>query len=187
MITPVTHANYRELIQRFLDGDTSIAEEKSLYAYFSRADLPEEAMKYREMFQWYASLPALGKASAETPLPAEASAKGQSMRPRWIAVAASAAILVVGLLATLLHHSPQSHGVSESLLSHTSGYIIRDGVRITDPSVVLPAIEIMEREFDTSAASVMDDLDRLSAEDQVVAAFGDDPEIASMLQASLQY
>lgn len=186
MIIPVTHANYRELIQRFLDGDTTIAEEKNLYAYFSRADLPEEALKYREMFQWYASLPALEKAPAEVPLRAEASANRQSMRARWIAVAASAAILV-GMLATLLHLDPHSPVMPEPLLSTTSGYIIRDGVRITDPSVVFPAIENMERMLDISAASVDEDFDRLSIEDQIAASFGDDPEIASMINTALEY
>ena len=186
MITPVNHSNYRELLERFLDGDTTIAEEKNLYAYFSRADLPEEALKYREMFRWYASLPALKSLSAEAPTTAEPSTKRQSVRQRWIAVAASAAILV-GVLASLLHIGHHSPVVSEPLLSSTSGYIIRNGVRITDPSVVLPAIENMERMLDIAAASVDEDFDRLSADDQFTTSFADDPEIASMIQTSYPY
>lgn len=184
MITLVNHSNYRQHIQRFLNGETSLAEEKALYAYFDRTDLPAEALKYREMFQWYACLPSLEKAPVAVPLAAET--KRQSSRPRWIAVAASAAVLV-GMLAALLHVAPHSHSISEPLLSHTSGYIIRDGVRITDPNVVLPAIANMERELDSSAAFFNEDIDRLSIDEQFMGSFGDDPEIATMIQAALQY
>lgn len=45
----INHNNYREWVERFLDAETTVAEERELYAYFSRPDLPEEANKYRRM------------------------------------------------------------------------------------------------------------------------------------------
>ena len=40
----------KTLIEKFFDGETSLNEEQRLYEFFSRAEVPEELMSYRELF-----------------------------------------------------------------------------------------------------------------------------------------
>ena len=91
----------------------------------------------------------------------------------------------------MLQFTSGSHADSEPLLSYSDGYIISNGQRITDPDIVLPAIERAERELELSAASIREDLDRLSADDDMLlnatGSYGDDPEIASMIKTALHY
>ena len=44
-----------ELLERFFDGETSIAEEKELYQFFKRQDLPENLEQYRSVFAYFES------------------------------------------------------------------------------------------------------------------------------------
>jgi len=46
----ITDNNYNEWVDRFLNAETSMDEERALYAYFSQRHLPPEAEKYRRMF-----------------------------------------------------------------------------------------------------------------------------------------
>lgn len=52
----INDRNITRWVERFLDGDTTCAEENELYRYFSRRNLPAEVEQYREMFAWYSSL-----------------------------------------------------------------------------------------------------------------------------------
>ena len=45
----------RQLINRFLDGETTNAEEQMLYDYFAGEDIAPELMQYRDMFRWYSA------------------------------------------------------------------------------------------------------------------------------------
>ena len=40
----------KRLIERFLEGDTSLQEEKTLYDYFRNAEVAPELLEYKEMF-----------------------------------------------------------------------------------------------------------------------------------------
>ena len=42
------------LLQRFLDGETTVDEERILEEYFSRDDVPERLADYQTMFRWFA-------------------------------------------------------------------------------------------------------------------------------------
>ena len=46
----------RQLVNRFLDGATTNAEEQTLYDYFAGEDIAPELMQYRDMFRWYSGL-----------------------------------------------------------------------------------------------------------------------------------
>ncbi|MCH5221810.1 MAG: hypothetical protein J1F05_05720 [Muribaculaceae bacterium] len=108
----------QELINRFLDGETSIAEENKLYDFFSSRSHLGELEEYRAMFNWYSSLP------------------DKSVEPKikrhWskiIAVAATMAILIaIGITAILLTRKP----VNELYECYKGSYAIVDGKRYTD-------------------------------------------------------
>ena len=40
----------RTLVQRFFDGETSLAEEQELYRLFREGNVPDDLLKYRELF-----------------------------------------------------------------------------------------------------------------------------------------
>ncbi len=56
MTQPTDHRHIRTTIARFLDGETSVAEEKELYNFFRLPDIPADLKQYQPMFNWYASL-----------------------------------------------------------------------------------------------------------------------------------
>ena len=39
------------LLERFFEGETSNAEERELYAFFARPDLPEHLKSYKPLFE----------------------------------------------------------------------------------------------------------------------------------------
>lgn len=45
----------QQLIERFLEGETSNAEEQVLYDYFENKEIAPDLMPYRKMFRWYAA------------------------------------------------------------------------------------------------------------------------------------
>lgn len=50
-----TEMDIQTLIERFLEGETSNAEEQTLYRYFESGEVDPALEKYREMFKWYAA------------------------------------------------------------------------------------------------------------------------------------
>ena len=46
--------NIKKMVERFLDGETTTAEEQMLYDYFAADVVPKELRPYQEMFRWYA-------------------------------------------------------------------------------------------------------------------------------------
>ena len=49
-------AYIRKLIDRYMEGETSLDEESMLYAYFSRTDIPSEFEEYKDMFAGLSSI-----------------------------------------------------------------------------------------------------------------------------------
>ncbi len=122
--------NARQLLKLFLDGETSIAQEKQLYDYFSRRDLPADMEDYREMMSWYASLSVDKKVSRIRPL--------QRFGFKWISVAAAVVLLLaVGLPLY------RDYEIRQNLYAAYEGsYIIRDGVKIDNiPAIIDQLLE----------------------------------------------
>lgn len=181
--------NYAEWVDRFLDAGTTVEQERALYAYFSRPDLPPGAEKYRPMFSWYSSLPA-------TASPAETSAPASSPRLRilplkawqWASVAA-----LVAVLFTVGFNMRSSRDTTDPYYSE--GYILRDGQRITDMDLVLSEIERAESEMNTRLAVFgAGDSDEFEAFDRradelMTAAFDmDNPDVRDLVtRTSLNY
>lgn len=111
------------LILRFLDGDTSLDEEKRLYAYFARTEEVDDALRpYAEYFRDLATL----QPAEATPCP-----RITPQRPhRWVrtvaAMAASVTLLMGGVWGYRLH--------KEHVLAQRYGgsYMIVNGKRCDD-------------------------------------------------------
>ena len=49
----VTKNNIEEYIRRFMEGETTNAEEQAIYRFFRAKEVPEHLKPYTEMFAWY--------------------------------------------------------------------------------------------------------------------------------------
>lgn len=196
----INDRNIDTWIERFLTGETSCAEEKELYAYFSRPDLPQHLEKYREMFCWYGSLGA--SAAEETgeslPKPAKAAAyagerdKVRILRLRPLAWAGVAATLALLFTIGFISRPSTSYGVDvpEEYMAYKGSYIIRDGKKITDLNVVVPEIMKAEKMVDERLRALNSSIE--DAENAFSRSVDDsydssDPEARRIVEAALGY
>lgn len=99
----MTKQDIQNLIERFLDAETTLQEEQQLMEYFRQEDIPEELMQYREMFLDYGVLLPLPRGGEYTNTLSDSKVvtvelSREKQPPRIIrlwAVAASIAVLMV--------------------------------------------------------------------------------------------
>ena len=105
------------LIERFLNAETSLQEEQMLMEYFRREDIPEDLKQYRDMFLDYGEVASLQLPQEEDTvelLPLQNVQDGETQNPklpprikwRW-AAAASIAILFAFSLAFLYNNKEE--------------------------------------------------------------------------------
>ena len=133
------------LVEKFLDGRTTNAEERELYAWFSSAEVPEEWSDLKAMFAWYEEgLPEQTKMrQAEKP---------RNKRSMWLALGSMAGIAAsVALIITLMPSDIDDY-VDVSLPAHNQvnlyegSYIVEQGVRSDDLAYIEGDIEeLLER------------------------------------------
>lgn len=60
----------RQLMERFLNAETTLEEEKTLYNYFQGEDIADDLMPYREVFQSFSAVSGMDKeiVKAHTPV-----------------------------------------------------------------------------------------------------------------------
>lgn len=131
-------AGARRLIERFLDGYTTPAQEKILYRYFAtHSSLSEDLEQYRGMFGWYAAMsPAVSR---------------RSYRPVAAAAAALALLVVAGVAVFNIRHTADSSVYA----SYRGSYIMSGGQRIDDIQAIYSRLAAAEQ-FADSLADVAD-------------------------------
>jgi hypothetical protein len=120
-----------ELIDRFFEGLTSNEEEKALYAFFAQENIPEYLQEYKPVFAYFEK-----GIQAENQIDFTPEVSSEPKKKRiwiWTSVAASL-LLVIGL--RIFH--PDNNTPSDP---YEGSYIIRKGVKITDPEIIRPEIE----------------------------------------------
>lgn len=191
----IDNSNIIQTIERFMAGETSLAEERELYAFFARKDLPDGLEAYRPMFAWYASLgiesPATGDSGsleAETEKHKEAAkTRVLHFKPwQWISIAA----MFVLIFAVGFYLRSSGPSIPEEYLSYEGSYIIRGGKKITDLRVVVPEIlrteDIVNSRIDainTSLEEGEDVFDRSVFDGCDIS----DPEVKELVYAALDY
>lgn len=131
------------LVEKFLDGRTTNAEERELYAWFSSAEVPEEWSDLKEMFAWY---------EEGMPEQTQQTVKPRSRRSMWLALGSMAGIAAsVALIITLMPSDIDDY-VDVSLPAHNQvnlyegSYIVEQGVRSDDLAYIEGDIEeLLER------------------------------------------
>ena len=80
-------ANIEKLLEKYLNAETSIAEENELKTYFSGDDVAPHLEEYREMFGYFS-------ASKNEQFTKTIQLKSRKLNWKWLSVAASAVLLV---------------------------------------------------------------------------------------------
>jgi hypothetical protein len=158
----LTHKNIEEYITRFMEGETTNAEEKALYHYFRTADVPEHLKPYATMFAWY-----------EEGMP---DAPKAQKKPLWryipvkIWSAGIAAMLVIGLGVGIF--SSLDLNKDEEWVCYEGSYVKVNGQLITDVKKILPII--LQTQAD--GEKIERDLERQLAEIQSIEAEAEEKE-----------
>ena len=128
----ITNKNIEEYIQRFMEGETTNAEEQAIYRFFHTEEVPEHLKPYTDMFAWY-----------EEGMPEEMLPKSKT-RPLWKRIPLElwsmgiAAMLVIGIgLGIVLSFGDSTN---EEWSCYEGSYVEVNGKRITDVEAIMPII-----------------------------------------------
>ena len=126
--------HYKErLVDRFLEGRTTNAEEHVLFEWFATADVPDKWSDLKAMFAWSAEgMP--DKAAPAKPKPR------MTLRRRWSVAAATAVAACAAVVVVLLPHGttePQMRTYNK----YEGSYIVEAGIRYDDIEVIEDDIE----------------------------------------------
>ena len=125
------------LIDRFMAGETSNAEEARLMDYFRSQDLPPAHQQLRYMMMFYDNRLTEPKAVAE---PTIRRSRFHLRRWQWISSAAAVALIVTVAVSFM-----QRQQQPTEYLVYSGSYIIRDGKKMTDIPTILPELKKAER------------------------------------------
>lgn len=147
-MSAINHNNYEDYVKRFLAAETTLAEEQELYKFFRQPDLPPMAEQLRPMFGWYAELPDTATRSNNTRRLIRL-----KIWHRWSIAASLALLLGIG---AFLQFNPlrSASDINPEYLAYEGSYIMRDGKKITDLSVVVPEIKRAEAQLQQRLNSI---------------------------------
>lgn len=179
--------NYAQWVERFLDAETTLDQERELYAYFSRPDLPEGALRYRGMFGWYEQMLPSDDTTASKPARTPAVRLLPLRKWQWGCVAAVVALLFTA--GYMLRTPPAMYNYVAEDGTICRGYMIRDGKRITDRAIVSAEIDRINSEMDDhfrNIDSYLDDDPMMQIREEILSEYDSaDPEVRSMVEAAL--
>jgi len=121
------------LMAHFFEGRTSTEEEKALYSFFTQQKLPPELEAYKPLFAGFDRLAVLDSNKAKQ----KEIKRFRRLVFRPFIRSLTAAVLVLGLSITALH----IFSTPKEFDPYEGSYIIRNGVKITDPKQVHSLLE----------------------------------------------
>lgn len=137
----LTNKNIEIYINRFLDGETTNAEEQAIYRFFRKGDVPEHLKEYVPMFAWYEN--GMQGEPGIQPIKDEKAEKKKTFSFR-IPIAAwsagIAAMIVVTLGLGLLVFTGKNMEKNHRWSCYEGSYIEVGGKRITDVKKIMPCI-----------------------------------------------
>lgn len=133
--------NIEDYINRFLEGETTHAEEQAIYRFFRTGDVPPHLVEYAPMFAWYEG-GMQGEPELQRMEKSECGKKHFRLNIPIAALSAGiAAMVVVSLGLGLLFYSDNDSPIhSEDWACYEGSYIEVGGKRITDIKQILPLI-----------------------------------------------
>lgn len=137
----------KQLVERFLEGRTTNAEEHELYEWFSTADVPEEWSNLKSMFEWYAAgMPADSDDTSQH--------KSHKIGTRWVGWVVGVAAMVAMVVLIF-----RDYDTKTEIDIYEGSFIVAEGVRYDDTALIEQEIEAvllradaLERKADTLLA-----------------------------------
>lgn len=118
------------LVEKFLDGRTTIAEERELYEWFSSHDVDKEWQHLKEMFAWY------NGGMCEAPDEQKITTPRRLALRRWVLSFSAVAAVVVALLIPLFNRS-------EPINIYEGSFVVYNGVFCDDIETISSDIEAL--------------------------------------------
>lgn len=183
--TALSEAEARQLANRFLDATTDVAEERELYAFFAASpvgSLGNDLERLRPMFAWYEGLGGVARATGRKPW-------WLRLGRRTIAACGAAAAVAVLLAVGVGFFAKRSAPIDPLYASYEGSYIVRNGVRTNDLSLIYATVAAAEHMADSLNRSADRELmadrdyDR-QAIDEALSAISD-PVLAAQLRHDL--
>ena len=136
------HKHIYDLVEKFLEGRTSNAEERELYAWFRENEVPAEWQELKAMFEWYeAGMPEINNAHSnqlsEQPTPVTQHTAISRPRRRVRMWLTGAAITAAASIAALLWLTPTTPTID----IYEGSYIIEAGVMCDNSESIRQDIE----------------------------------------------
>ncbi len=136
------HKHIYDLVEKFLEGRTSNAEERELYAWFRENEVPAEWQELKAMFEWYeAGMPEINNAHSDqlSEQPTPDTRHTVTSRPHrrvrmWLT---GAAITAAASIAALLWLTPTTPTID----IYEGSYIIEAGVMCNNSESIRQDIE----------------------------------------------
>ena len=138
------HKDIYDLVEKFLEGRTSNAEERELYVWFRENEVPAEWQELKAMFEWYeAGMPEINNAHScqlseqSTPVTQHTATSRPRRRVRmWLT---GAAITAAAAIAALLWLTPTPPAID----IYEGSYIIEAGVMCDNSESIRQDIEVL--------------------------------------------
>lgn len=131
----LTNKNIEEYILRFMEGETTNAEEQAIYRFFRSGDIPEHLQAYAPMFAWYEE--GMPEETEKILVKPKKKSFWKSI-PLGIWSMGVAAMLVIGIGLGIL--SALESDMNEEWACYEGSYVEINGKRITDVKKIMPII-----------------------------------------------
>lgn len=151
----LTKENVEQIINRFMNGETSNEEETALFKFFQNEVVPEHLRVYKPMFAYLAGgmkdedLPGKNKSSEVVSI--ETASKSMRLSGYWrrfiIPLAAGVAACFIGV-AVFTHYEQRQNLYN----SYSGSYVIDHGRRLSDIHVIMPTLKSIEAQADQAEA-----------------------------------
>lgn len=163
----ISHSEAIRLMEQFFEGETDMARERELYAYFAAGHIAPELQPYKEMMGWYAD--GLGEMSAVV--------QKERLRPNTLILWSVATAAMVALLISLgvsfnrtLRYPPEIY------TAYQGSFIVRDGQVITDLDRIMPELIQTERLVQERMVDSQDRVSQMGYDDML----SDEKNIANL-------
>jgi hypothetical protein len=127
----------KALVEKFLDGRTTNAEEQQLYDWFAMSNVPEELADLKAMFAWYSS--GMPENSVEPVVSKPKFSLSLSLRRRIMAISSAVAVVVIAMVVWIS---------SREVNIYEGSYIIEQGTYCDNLDYIQEDIEALLEQAD---------------------------------------
>ncbi len=124
-----------ELIERFFAGSTSCHEEKELYSYFNRDNIPHHLIHYKAVFSYFDT-----DIIKEIDLRKDKSVTKNHFKLVYGIAASLLAVILLSSLSVYINHIKFN--------PYEGSYIVRNGIKIEDKNIAMAEMEIIMQQIE---------------------------------------